>query len=138
MLDPADIAADKDAERKAKTRMVESEIDRDYATPDQRAAARARNQTAPGMDAQDPKQRTLAKHSADFISAVVRKDRGAANASRVAFHAAKANTPNVPKGLEQPCPTGDCSRANVAPTTCEATGGCTPMGGSPKVGRPRG
>ena len=86
---------------------------------------------APFMDSEDSRHRDMATHSANFISAVVNKDRGKAEAARTAFHEVRARSRGVPKGMEAPCPSGGCGRANTEGITCEATGGCKPIGGNP-------
>lgn len=92
----------------------------------------------PGADSSDPLHQQMAKHSADFIAAATRGDRGKAEAARTAFHTVGARSRGIPKGMEAPCPSGGCKRTNVAPQNCESTGGCKPIGGAPlNVRRPR-
>ena len=140
--DPADSSAESHVqaaiERQTKTREAQNEIDKMWRLKGGRNNPDAF--VAKGSGSSDPLHKEMAAHSANFIDAVRRKDRGAANAARMAFHVTKSASRNTPKGMEQPCPSGNCSRTNVAPNTCEKTGGCRPMEGTstPKVGRPRG
>ena len=135
--DPADVAADKYEARTRTRREVGDTAVNFHALPGGKNNP-VHSAPAPFMDSEDSRHRDMAKHSADFLTAVVKGDRGKAEAARTAFHEVRARSRGVPKGMEAPCPSGGCKRANTEGVTCEATGGCKPIGGNPlNVRRPR-
>lgn len=135
--DPADVAADKVEARRTGTAALNAAISKEAELPGGRN--NPIHSTIPGSDSKDPLHQQMAKHSADFIAASASGDRGKAEASRTAFHEVRARSRGVPKGMEAPCPSGGCGRANTENVTCESTGGCKPIGGKPlNVRRPRG
>lgn len=127
--DPADVTADK-YESATRTRREVGDTAVNY-----HALKGGKNNPIhsriPGADSDNPLHQQMAKHSADFISAATSGDRGKAEAARTAFHEVRARSRGVPKGMEAPCPSGGCKRANTEGITCEATGGCKPIGGNP-------
>jgi hypothetical protein len=138
MSDPdntADSYVQNQISQQTKRREIQNEIDKVHRLPGGRN--NPVHSKYPASDASTPIHREMAKSSADFIAAQVKGDRGRANAARVTFHEQKARAGKAPKGIEEPCVTADCGRANVAPVKCETSGGCRPMGGSTKVGRSR-
>ena len=135
--DPADVAADKYESKAKQRREVGAAISRENELPG--GKNNPIHSQIPGADSKDPLHQQMAKHSADFIAAATRGDRGKAEASRIAFHEVRARSRGVPKGMEAPCPSGGCKRTNTENTSCATTGGCKPIGGAPlNVQRPRG
>ena len=134
--DSADVTADKYEAGRKQRREVGAAISREHELPG--GKNNPIHSTVPGADSDNPLHQQMAKHSADFIAAATRGDRGKAEAARTAFHEVRARSRGVPKGMEAPCPSGGCRRANTENVTCETTGGCKPIGGNPvNVRRPR-
>lgn len=140
--DPADASADSlvqsSLERQNKSRIAQNEIDKAWSLKGGRNNPTAFR--AGGSDSSNPLHQEMGTHSAKFIEAVRKGDRGAANAARLAFHTIRSAAKGAPRNMEVPCPSGDCARTNLPSSSCEKTGGCRPMKGTEqsKVGRPRG
>lgn len=117
------------------TRRALNEIDADISEGRKSGRIQRELTTVPGMDSSNAQHQSMAKHSADYIAASARGHRGQMEASRSAFHAVRASSRGVPKGVEAPCSTPGCTRTtkNAAPTCGE--GGC---GAGPNVQRPKG
>lgn len=134
--DPADVAADKyEASKRARREVGDSAVNFHALKGGKNNPIHS---TVPFADSENPLHQQMAKHSADFIAAATKGDRGKAESARAAFHEVRARSRGVPKGMEAPCPSGGCRRANTEGVTCESTGGCKPIGGNPmNVRRPR-
>lgn len=139
MKDPADRSADSYVQdrlsRADKTRTIQNEIDSTHALKGGRN--NPIHSEVPGMKAEDASHREMAKHSADYITAVGKKDRAKMETARTGFYAVKSASRGAPKGLEAPCSGSGCTKM-AAPTksTCER-GDCG-VSLSQNVKRPRG
>jgi hypothetical protein len=139
MKDSADRSADAYVadrlSRADKTRTIQNEIDSTHALPGGRN--NPVHSEVPGMKAEDANHRAMAKHSADYISAVGSKDRAKMESARAGFHAVKSASRGAPKNLEAPCSGAGCTKM-AAPTksTCERGDCGTSL--SKNVNRPRG
>lgn len=139
MKDPADRSADSYVaarlSRADKTRTIQNEIDSTHSLKGGRN--NPVHSEVPGMSAQDAQHKAMAQHSADFIAAQVKGDRGKMESARTGFHTARAASRGVPKGLEAPCSGSGCTQmAAPTKTTCER-GDCG-VSLSKNVSRPRG
>jgi hypothetical protein len=104
-----------EAEEAARSKVAREVSETHELSKEQSAKLKSGTQPIPGAQL-DPSsfQGRMAKHSAAFIEASVKKDRPKMEAARTAFHATKAETTRggIPwkHGVETPCGTAGCGR----------------------------
>ena len=118
--------------RADKTRRVQNEIDKTHSLP--RGRNNPIHSTVPGLNSTNTHHEAMARHSADFIDAASKGNRGKMEASRTAFHAVRQSSRGVPTNIETPCTGSGCKKTVSKGTSCGSAG----CGAGPNVQRPLG